>query len=213
MQGEFTFPPYFDYFATFAWAISGAVVGARRGYDLVGVFIIALVSSTGGGLIRDGFLLQRTPALLTDGVYLVLIAFATVLIGVVAKWLVSVHTRAWLDKFIELIDAVGVPAFAIVGMQMALAEGVSLPGVVLVGVINGTGGAAAARRACARYPASVAAGPVLGAGRSDRMPGVPRAQVWMGYGRDARRARHHCAVFRRPRADRTLQLDEQRAAS
>ncbi len=140
MQGEFSIPLYFDYFATFAWAVSGAVVGVRRRYDIVGVFVIALVSSTGGGLIRDGFLLQRTPVLLTNSVYLVLITLATVLIGLGAKWLVSVLSRAWLDKLIELIDAVGTPAFAIVGMQMALSQGISIPGVVLVGVINGVGG-------------------------------------------------------------------------
>ena len=140
MQGEFAIPLYFDYFATFAWALSGAVVGVRRGYDIVGVFVIALVSSTGGGLIRDGFLLHRTPALLANGVYLVLIILATTLIGLAAKRLVSVLSRAWLDKFIELIDAVGVPAFAIVGMQIALAQGIPIPGVVLVGVINGVGG-------------------------------------------------------------------------
>jgi uncharacterized membrane protein YeiH len=140
MQGEFAIPLYFDYFATFAWALSGAVVGVRRGYDIVGVFVIALVSSTGGGLMRDGFLLQRTPALLANGVYLVLIILATALVGLAAKRLVSVLSRAWLDKLVELIDAVGVPAFAIVGMQMALAQGISVPGVVLVGVINGVGG-------------------------------------------------------------------------
>ena len=140
MQGEFSIPLYFDYFATFAWALSGAVVGVRRRYDIVGVFVIALVSSTGGGLIRDGFLLQRTPVLLTNGVYLVLIILATALIGLAAKWLVPVLNQAWLDKFIELIDAVGMPAFAIVGMQMALAQGIPIPGVVLLGVINGVGG-------------------------------------------------------------------------
>jgi uncharacterized membrane protein YeiH len=140
MQVEFAIPLYFDYFATFAWALSGAVVGARRGYDVIGVFVIALVSSTGGGLIRDGFLLHRTPALLTNGVYLVLIILATALIALVARRLMSVLNRAWLDKLIELIDAVGVPAFAIVGMQLALAQGISIPGVVLVGVINGVGG-------------------------------------------------------------------------
>jgi uncharacterized membrane protein YeiH len=140
MQGEFSIPLYFDYFATFAWAVSGAVVGVRRRYDIVGVFVIALVSSTGGGLIRDGFLLQRTPVLLTNSVYLLLIILATILIGLAAKWLVSVLNQAWLDKLIELIDAVGMPAFAIVGMQLALAQGISIPGVVLVGVINGVGG-------------------------------------------------------------------------
>jgi len=140
MQDEFAVPLYFDYFATFAWALSGALVGARRGYDIVGVFVIALVSSTGGGLIRDGFLLHRTPALLTHSAYLVLIILATALIGFSARRLVSGHNRAWLDKCIELIDALGVPAFAIVGMQIALSQGISIPGVVLVGVINGVGG-------------------------------------------------------------------------
>jgi uncharacterized membrane protein YeiH len=140
MQGEFAIPLYFDYFATFAWALSGAVVGVRRGYDIVGVFVIALVSSTGGGLIRDGFLLQRTPALLTDGAYLVLIILATSIVGLAAKRLVAVLNQAWVDKLIELIDAVGVPAFAIVGMQMALTQEISILGVVLVGVINGVGG-------------------------------------------------------------------------
>ncbi len=104
------------------------------------MFVIALVSSTGGGLIRDGFLLLRTPTLLTDSVYLVLIVIATAIMGLAARRLVSVLNQAWLDKFIELIDAVGVPAFAIVGMQMALAQGISIVGVVLVGVINGVGG-------------------------------------------------------------------------
>jgi uncharacterized membrane protein YeiH len=140
MQSEFAIPLYFDYFATFAWALSGAVVGVRRGYDIVGVFVIALVSSTGGGLIRDGLLLHRTPALLTNGVYLVLIILAAALVALAAKRLVSVLSQAWLDKLIELIDAVGVPAFAIVGMQIALGQGISIPGVVLVGVINGVGG-------------------------------------------------------------------------
>src|SRR5271170_1005580 len=130
MQGEFAIPLYFDYFATFAWALSGAVVGARRGYDIIGVFVIALVSSTGGGLIRDGFLLHRTPALLTQGVYLALIILATALIGFTARRLVSVLNRAWMEKLIELIDAVGVPAFAIVGMQIALTQGISILGVV-----------------------------------------------------------------------------------
>jgi hypothetical protein len=36
---------YFDLGATFLWASSGAVLAARRGYDLTGIFAIALVLS------------------------------------------------------------------------------------------------------------------------------------------------------------------------
>jgi uncharacterized membrane protein YeiH len=137
---EFTIPVYLDYFATFAWALSGAVVGVQRRYDIVGVFVIALVLSTGGGLLRDGFLLQRTPVFLSNGDYLVLITLATAVIAVATRWLMLAPKVPWSDKLIDFIDAFGVPAFAVIGMQLALDQGLPIPGVLLVGVINGVGG-------------------------------------------------------------------------
>lgn len=136
----FTIPAYIDYFATFTWALSGAIVGVRRRYDIVGVFVIALVSSMGGGLIRDGLLLQRTPALLTNGLYLILIALATLLVGLVSRKLINLPKSFSITKLVDVIDMLGVPAFAVVGMVLALEQHISLPGVVLVGVINGVGG-------------------------------------------------------------------------
>jgi uncharacterized membrane protein YeiH len=41
---------------------------------------------------------------------------------------------------VDLIDAIGIPAFAVVGMELAFSKKVALPGVVLIGVINGVGG-------------------------------------------------------------------------
>lgn len=135
---EFTIPVYFDYFATFTWAVSGALIGVHRRYDLVGVFVIALVSAVGGGLLRDGIVLQRTPVFLTNGVYLVLVAAATALVAISTK--VALPQWHTLVKLVEWIDTVGVPAYAVVGMQLAQAQGLAIPGVVLVGVLNGVGG-------------------------------------------------------------------------
>jgi uncharacterized membrane protein YeiH len=136
---EFTIPVYFDYFATFTWAVSGAILGAHRRYDLVGVFVIALVSAVGGGLLRDGIVLQRTPVFLTNSIYLILVAAATAAVAIGTQGRVVVPR--WLAvKLVEWIDAVGVPAYAVVGMQLAQAQGLSTPGVVLVGVLNGVGG-------------------------------------------------------------------------
>ena len=66
----FLLPPYFDYSATFLWAISGVLLGARRGYAILGIGTVALVSSTGGGLLRDGIFLQAIPTLVRTPVYL-----------------------------------------------------------------------------------------------------------------------------------------------
>ena len=46
----FQVPPAFDYLATVTWASSGALVGIRKHFDVVGVFVIALVSALGSGL-------------------------------------------------------------------------------------------------------------------------------------------------------------------
>ena len=138
--GDFTLPVYFDYLATFSWAVSGAIVGARMRYDVTGVFVVALVSSMGGSLLRDSIFLQRTPPVLTNGTYLILIFAATLLVGLAASRIIRVPKSVSVDRLVDLIDALGIPAFAIVGMQLALSHQVSLPGVILIGVVNGVGG-------------------------------------------------------------------------
>ena len=49
-------------FAVFLWALSGAIVGMHKRYDLAGVFVIALLAATGGSTLRDGLFLQTAAA-------------------------------------------------------------------------------------------------------------------------------------------------------
>jgi len=137
---EFTIPVYFDYFATFTWAVSGALIGVYRRYDLVGVFVIALISAAGGGLLRDGIVLQRTPAFLTNGIYVILVTAATTAVALSAQKRLLRAKWTTVNRLVELIDTVGVPAYAVIGMQLATAYELATPGIVLVGVLNGVGG-------------------------------------------------------------------------
>jgi uncharacterized membrane protein YeiH len=134
---EFLVPRSFDYLATFLWALSGAIVGLHKRYDFTGVLVIAVLASTGGSLLRDGLFLNTTPPILTNGVYLLLIVAATIVVGFFRQ---RIANRLLVDRVISVIDAVGIPVFAIVGMQLSINAGITPPGVVLVGVINGTGG-------------------------------------------------------------------------
>ena len=59
-------------------AVSGALVAIQRRFDIVGVFIVALLSAIGGGFLRDVAFLNRSPAFLGDPAYLSLIAAASV---------------------------------------------------------------------------------------------------------------------------------------
>jgi uncharacterized membrane protein YeiH len=134
---EFQVPISFDYLAIFLWALSGAIVGMHKRYDITGVFVIALVSSTGGSLLRDGLFLHTVPPVLTNPTYIPLILSATILVSFFRQ---RITKMAFVDQIINIIDAIGIPAFAVIGMQLSLNAGIPLPGVVLVGVVNGTGG-------------------------------------------------------------------------
>lgn len=141
IEADFRVPFLFQHAATFVWAVSGAVVGIRKRFDITGVFVVALLSSAGGGLVRDAIFLQRTPTFLVDPIYLPLVAGATLLMTLFTATLTNVVQGDTVSKLVDLIDAVGTPAFAVVGMQLAQEHGIPLASVVFVGVANGvTGG-------------------------------------------------------------------------
>jgi uncharacterized membrane protein YeiH len=132
----FQLPAWFDLTATFAFGLTGALAAIRRGYDIVGVFFLALASGIGGGLIRDGVFLHNsepTP-LLTDPRYLEVIVAATCLGSLFRRQLNSIH------RIIPVIDAIGLGAYAVFGVQKSLQASLSVPAALLVGVINAAGG-------------------------------------------------------------------------
>ncbi len=136
----FQVPVAFDYVATFTWAVSGAIVAIRRRFDIVGVFIVALLSAIGGGLMRDAVFLNRPPAFLVNPAYLSLVAGATVLTAFIGRFLRNLIGPETVRKVVDVIDALGTPAFAVFGMQLAEQAGIPLVGVVFIGVANGVAG-------------------------------------------------------------------------
>jgi uncharacterized membrane protein YeiH len=136
----FQVPVVFDYLATFTWAVSGAIVAIRRRYDITGVFIVALLAALGGGLLRDALFLNRTPVFLVDPAYLSLITTATIATSVFARYLRNLIGPDTVQKIVDYIDALGTPAFAVFGMQLAGNAGLPPIAVVFVGVANGVAG-------------------------------------------------------------------------
>jgi len=135
MKPEFYLPAAFDLGAVFFFALTGALAAMRRGYDIVGLVAMAFVTGLGGALIRDGlFLQQGPPAMTKDWRYL-----AAVLAGCVAGWIVG-HLLERFRKVLAVLDAVGLGAYSVVGVQKSLAVGLSIPAAILIGVINACGG-------------------------------------------------------------------------
>src|SRR5262245_23844261 len=103
---QFELPVSFSLVAHFTFGVTGALAGVRRGYDVIGVLFVAMVSATGGGLIRDGLLLSSGPAgFLTDR-HTLLVVLAAALLTLVLHPLVD-----RLRYTIAIVDALGLGAF------------------------------------------------------------------------------------------------------
>lgn len=136
----FQVPVLFDYAATFTWAVSGAIVAIRRRLDITGVFVVSLLAALGGGLLRDAVFLDRTPVALINPMYLTLVFCASIITSVFARYLRNLIGPVTVQKVVDYIDAVGTPAFAVFGMQLAGNAGLPLVAMVFVGVSNGVAG-------------------------------------------------------------------------
>ena len=99
--------------------------------------VIALLAATGGSTLRDGLFLNQLPPVVTDLWYVPLILLAALVVRLFRQRIAGMKM---VDNLISLIDAIGVPAFAVVGMQLSLAAAIPIPGVVLIGMVNGFGG-------------------------------------------------------------------------
>jgi uncharacterized membrane protein YeiH len=140
LNEAFSVPQWFDYGATFLFAISGTLLAIRSGYDIFGAFVLAALSSTGGGLLRDGVFLQDGPPLaIRSGAYLEII-FGTVLAVILVGRFVS--ARRTFGHIVTIVDAIALGAYGVVGVQLAQSQHIATFGLVVVGTVNAVGGGA-----------------------------------------------------------------------
>jgi uncharacterized membrane protein YeiH len=123
-----------DLLGVAVFAISGALSAGRKGLDLFGVLIVAVVTAIGGGTIRD-LLLDRHPIFwIADPTYLVVIGVAALLTTV------YVRLRPPPGNSLLVADALGLALFTIAGAHIAESAGLSAMIIVLMGTITGVAG-------------------------------------------------------------------------
>lgn len=119
-----------DILGTIAFAISGVLVAIDKKLDLFGVFIIAFVTSVGGGTLRD-LLIGSTPVLwLRDPIYLYTI-FGAVVFAVIFR------TRLkYIRKSLFLFDTIGIGLYTMVGIERGIVAGLSSVMCIGLGTIT-----------------------------------------------------------------------------
>lgn len=123
-----------DIFGIFVGALTGALVGLRFHYDIMGIWFLALVTGLGGGMIRDMMLQLGPPLALTNPFYLPSVAVAVV---AVAIW--GSHIDE-LKRMILVLDAIALSNFAVAGTLRAFDADLSYWSAILLGMITAVGG-------------------------------------------------------------------------
>ena len=123
-----------DLFGTAVFAISGAVVASRKEMDIFGVLVLATVTATGGGTLRD-LLLGADPVFwIGDPTYILVASLAALLRVFVGP------VPFMKQKTLVISEAIGLAFFCVHGAQKALEAGVPMGIPVILGMMTGVFG-------------------------------------------------------------------------
>lgn len=133
-----------DYLGTVAFAIFGALVAIRKQMDLFGVLVLALISATGGGVLRDLMIGKLPPTALVSPHFAILAAIT----GGIVFLMMARHPRLpkriaeAYDVILFSFDTLGLAAFTVDGVVIGITHGYRghLFLLTFLGVITGVGG-------------------------------------------------------------------------
>ncbi|MEU8235539.1 trimeric intracellular cation channel family protein [Actinoplanes sp. NPDC048967] len=118
----------------YTFATSGALMAVHKGFDVIGMLVLALLTALGGGILRDLIIGDTPPAAFTEPLYLVVPSVA----AVVTFFVHPVVRRLRLTVLV--FDAAGLGLFCVTGTLKALAAGLGSVPAVLLGVMTAVGG-------------------------------------------------------------------------
>lgn len=123
-----------DLLGVFVGALTGALVGRRYRYDIMGHWFLALASGLGGGLLRDVMLQAGPPLALTEPLYLPAVMVATATAALFGQRIDQ------LKRSITLLDAFALANFAVAGSLRTLDAGLGNGSAIVLGIITAVGG-------------------------------------------------------------------------
>ena len=134
MPMESTVMLVLDLLGTAIFALTGAVVGVRRKFDIFGVTVLGCCVGVGGGMIRDAIIGATPVAALGNEWYLIIcVAVALTTYASAKYWF---HWRG----IIQIADALGLGVFTAIGAIKGDAYDLGVVGIMLCGVLTAIGG-------------------------------------------------------------------------
>lgn len=128
---------YLNLFGTAVFAIGGALAAARKGMDLFGVVVAAVLTGIGGGTLRDLCLGVQPVNWVTDPMGLEIAAIFGILTFAYGRFRQFANIP---NRLLIVADAVGLAVFTVLGCNTALANNAGALIAVIMGMVTGSGG-------------------------------------------------------------------------
>ncbi|MFC5467607.1 trimeric intracellular cation channel family protein [Cohnella suwonensis] len=125
----------FSIIGVIAFAVSGAIVAMEEEYDILGVFVLGLVTAFGGGVVRNLLIGVPVTTLWEQSLSLK--------IAVISILIVFLLPAVWIfhwKRAEAFFDAIGLGAFAIQGASFAVNNGLPISAVMVAAMMTGIGG-------------------------------------------------------------------------
>lgn len=143
-----TFITIMNIVGSLAFALSGVSLAIRKKMDIFGVIILAVVTATGGGVLRDIIIGRFPPVAFTDPSYVIfsgivaIVAFAIVYIIRAKNHAIPSKILDRYNKANFWFDTLGLAAFTVEGVHAGLqtSQSHNLFLLIFLGVITGVGG-------------------------------------------------------------------------
>ena len=114
--------------------ILGGLIARRKNYDLVGFVVLAILTATAGGILRDVMIQAGPPFALTDPYYLY-----TACAGALIAWWVPFRSTP-ARRLLVVADAVVLGTWSATGASKALGNGLGVMPALLLGCLTAVGG-------------------------------------------------------------------------
>ncbi|MET7760887.1 trimeric intracellular cation channel family protein [Streptomyces sp. NPDC005336] len=118
----------------FVFAISGALLGVRKNFDVFGMAVLAEVTALGGGVFRDLVIGAVPPAAFVDLGY-----FFTPLVATAIVFFLHPEVER-ITAAVGVFDAAGLGLFCVEGTMKAHDHGLGLTSSVTLGMATAVGG-------------------------------------------------------------------------
>ncbi len=124
---------WLDMMGTVVFAVTGLLAASRKQLDLFGAIVIAMVTAIGGGTLRD--LILDVPVFwLQQPIYIYMVVISALVMFVYARFFTAPI------RLLLILDALGLAAFTIIGVQKSYALGLDDAIIIMTGIMTGVVG-------------------------------------------------------------------------